>query len=67
MRRFPDFALAEYARVSRALLLYELGRTSDALLQLEDEEIILRGRPEVHAALAAMLYAGETCVDDSDL
>ena len=59
MRQFPDFALAEYARVARALLLYQLGRTSDALLQLEDEEIILRGRPEVHAALAAMIYTGE--------
>ncbi|KAI3438764.1 hypothetical protein D9Q98_001182 [Chlorella vulgaris] len=56
VKQFPDFATTEYARLSRALLLYQLGRTSDAILQLEDLEVALRGYSEVHAALAAVLY-----------
>jgi hypothetical protein len=34
----------------------QVGRTSDAIIQLEDEEVALRGYAEVHAALAAVLY-----------
>lgn len=30
---------------------------SEALLELEDEEVSLRGYPEVHVALAAIMYA----------
>jgi hypothetical protein len=55
--RYPDLALAERARVPRALLLYQVGRVEDALLALEDEEVALVGSAEVHAALAAVLYA----------
>jgi hypothetical protein len=33
-------------------------RVSDCLLQLEDEEVALRGYADVHAALAAVLYTG---------
>jgi tetratricopeptide (TPR) repeat protein len=57
VRQFPDFATTEYARLSRALMLYQEGRVSDAILQLEDLEVALRGYSEVHAALAAILYA----------
>lgn len=56
VQRYGDLALAERARVRRALLLYQVGRTDDALLQLEDEEVALRGNAEVHAALAVVLY-----------
>ena len=55
-RDYADLALSERARVPRALHLYELGQTNEALLELEDEEVALRGNAEVHAALAALLY-----------
>lgn len=54
--RYPDLALAERARIARALLLYQVDRPQDALLQLEDEEVALRGSAEVHAALAVVFY-----------
>ncbi len=57
VQRYGDLALAERARVRRALLLFQVGRTEDALLQLEDEEVALRGNAEVHAALATVLYS----------
>ncbi|GAB4816712.1 hypothetical protein N2152v2_003758 [Parachlorella kessleri] len=56
LRRFSDFAFTEFARIERALVLYQLGRVSEALLQLEDVEVALRGNSGVHAALAAVLY-----------
>lgn len=56
VQQFPEFATTEYARLARGLMLYQLGRTSDAILQLEDVEVTLRGYAEVHAALAAMLW-----------
>ena len=55
-RRFPGLAITERARVKRALLLYEVGQVQQALAELDDEEIALRGYAEVHAALAAILY-----------
>jgi len=54
--RYPDLALAERARIARGLLLYQVGKPQDALLQLEDEEVALRGNAEVHAALAVIFY-----------
>lgn len=35
VQQFPDFATTEYSRLARALTLYQLGRTSDAILALE--------------------------------
>ncbi len=35
----------------------QVGQVSNAILELEDEEVAFRGSAEVHAALAAMLYA----------
>lgn len=55
--KYPDYALAEYARVGRALLYYQAGDASRAILELESEEVVLTGYAEVHAALAAILYA----------
>jgi tetratricopeptide (TPR) repeat protein len=54
--RYPDLALAERARIARGLLLYQVGKPQEALLQLEDEEVALRGSAEVHAALAVIFY-----------
>lgn len=38
-------------------MLYQTGKTVDAVLEMEGEEEDLRGNAEVHAALAAMLYS----------
>ncbi|GMH35988.1 hypothetical protein BSKO_03856 [Bryopsis sp. KO-2023] len=57
IREFPDLAVTEYARVNRALMLYQTDQTSRAILELDDEEVVLRGNAEVHSALAAILYA----------
>ncbi|XP_024363544.1 uncharacterized protein [Physcomitrium patens] len=51
-----DLALADYARVGRALTLYEVGDRDEAIAEMEDMTLSLKGYPEVHAALAAALY-----------
>ncbi|KAJ1685890.1 hypothetical protein LUZ63_017280 [Rhynchospora breviuscula] len=57
IRDYKDFALTEYARVGRALVLYEIGDRDEAIAEMEDVSITLKGYPEIHAALAAALYA----------
>ncbi|GJM87828.1 hypothetical protein PR202_ga03822 [Eleusine coracana subsp. coracana] len=54
---YADLALAEYARVGRALVLYEIGDRDQSIAEMEDVSIALKGYPEIHAALAAALYA----------
>uniref|UniRef100_A0A0E0MKF7 Tetratricopeptide repeat protein n=1 Tax=Oryza punctata TaxID=4537 RepID=A0A0E0MKF7_ORYPU len=54
---YKDLSLSEYARVGRALVLYEVGDRDDAIAEMEDVSVALRGYPEIHAALAAALYA----------
>ncbi|KAK6922810.1 hypothetical protein RJ641_011114 [Dillenia turbinata] len=56
VENYKDFALSEYARVGRALALYEVGDRDEAIAEMEDVSISLKGYPEVHAALAAALY-----------
>ncbi|CAK9142675.1 unnamed protein product [Ilex paraguariensis] len=57
---YKDLALTEYARVGRAIALYEVGDRGQAIAEMEDVSISLKGYPgggsEVHAALAAALY-----------
>ncbi|KAF5184467.1 hypothetical protein FRX31_025946 [Thalictrum thalictroides] len=53
---YKDFAFSDYARVGRALALYEVGNREEAISEMEDVSISLKGYPEVHAALAAALY-----------
>ncbi|KAK7399379.1 hypothetical protein VNO78_10561 [Psophocarpus tetragonolobus] len=53
---YKDLALSEYARVGRALALYEVGDREEAIAEMEDVSISLKGYPEIHAALAAALY-----------
>lgn len=57
VRKDGDLALAAYARVGRALSLYEVGNRNEAIILLEGMSVELKGYPEVHAALAAALYA----------
>ncbi|EEF35753.1 uncharacterized protein LOC8263080 [Ricinus communis] len=56
VENYKDFAFSEYARVGRALALYEVGDKQEAIAEMEDVSISLKGYPEVHAALAAALY-----------
>ncbi|KAL3686829.1 hypothetical protein R1sor_013138 [Riccia sorocarpa] len=51
-----DLALAEYARVGHAVTLYEVGDRNEAITEMEDVSVALKGYPEIHAALAAALY-----------
>ena len=55
VHKFPDLAITEYARIHRAILLYQTGNPSRAILELEDEEVNLRGFAEV--SLIQMLKA----------
>ncbi|MBA0614434.1 hypothetical protein Godav_014733 [Gossypium davidsonii] len=57
VENYKDFAFSDYARVGRALALYEVGDKEEAFAEMEDVSISLKGYPEVHAALAAVLYA----------
>ena len=54
---YPDLAIVQYARVKHALMLFQSGKTIDAVLEMEGQEEEMRGNAEVHAALAAMLYS----------
>ncbi|KAM3702673.1 hypothetical protein ACB098_04G042100 [Castanea mollissima] len=56
VEKYKDFAFSDYARVGRALALYEVGDRDEAIAEMEDVSISLKGYPEVHAALAAALY-----------
>lgn len=38
------------------MLLYQTGNRRQAILELEDLEVAQRGNPEVHAALASIIY-----------
>ncbi|RWW37777.1 hypothetical protein BHE74_00057065 [Ensete ventricosum] len=53
IRDYKEFAFADYARVGRALVLYEIGDRDEAIAEMEDVSISLKGYP----ALAAALYA----------
>ncbi|XP_016648366.1 PREDICTED: uncharacterized protein LOC103327117 isoform X2 [Prunus mume] len=57
IEKYNDFAFSDYARVGRSLILYEVGNREEAIAEMEDVSISLKGYPEVHAALAAALYA----------
>ncbi|WVZ88782.1 hypothetical protein U9M48_035257 [Paspalum notatum var. saurae] len=57
VREYADLALSEYARVGRALVLYEIGDRDESIAEMEDVSVALKGYPEIHAALAAALYA----------
>ncbi|WOL00881.1 hypothetical protein Cni_G09594 [Canna indica] len=56
VRDYKEFAFSDYARVGRALVLYEIGDRDEAIAEMEDVSISLKGYPEIHAALAAALY-----------
>ena len=42
---YADLALSEYARVGRALVLYEIGDRDQSIAEMEDVSIALKGYP----------------------
>jgi hypothetical protein len=42
---YKDLAFSEYARVGRALALYEIGDREEAIAEMEDVSISLKGYP----------------------
>lgn len=56
-----DLALAEYARVGRAITLYEVGDKEEAFVEMEDASLSLKGYPGepdsicVHACIGALI------------
>lgn len=45
VKDYKDFALSDYARVGRALALYEVGDKDEAIAEMEDVSISLKGYP----------------------
>lgn len=52
---YPDLAITEYARLGRAVALFEFDKRR-SLLELFDESAAFAGYGEVHAALAVAVY-----------
>lgn len=45
VENYKDFAFTDYARVGRALALYEVGDKEEAFAEMEDVSISLKGYP----------------------
>lgn len=48
IEKYNDFAFSDYARVGRSLVLYEVGNREDAIAEMEDVSISLKGYPGTH-------------------
>lgn len=59
---YKDFAFSDYARVGRALALYEVGDREEAIAEMEDVSISLKGYPGLHMYLHHSLYILEPCM-----
>ncbi len=47
IENYKDFAFSDYARVGRALALYEVGDREEAIAEMEDVSISLKGYPGI--------------------
>lgn len=47
VEKYKDFAFSDYARVGRALALYEVGDRDEAIAEMEDVSISLKGYPGI--------------------
>lgn len=45
VENYKDFAFSDYARVGRAFALYEIGDREEAIAEMEDVSISLKGYP----------------------
>ena len=58
IKEYKDLAFTEYARVGRALALYEVGDRDEAIAEMEDVSISLKGYPGiVHHLLNLYIFA----------
>lgn len=48
VQNYKEFSLSEYARVGRALALYEVGDREEAIAEMEDVSISLKGYPGIY-------------------
>ena len=51
IEKYKDFAFSDYARVGRALALYEVGDRDEAIAEMEDVSISLKGYPGISTFL----------------
>ena len=51
VEKYKDFAFSDYARVGRALALYEVGDRDEAIAEMEDVSISLKGYPGISTFL----------------
>jgi hypothetical protein len=47
VENYKDFAFSEYGRFGRALSLYEVGDREEAIAEMEDISISLKGYPGI--------------------
>jgi len=53
---YADLALSEYARVGRALVLYEIGDRDQSIAEMEDVSIALKGYPGQQCVSSVSIY-----------
>ena len=64
VKQFPGLGLTERARIRKAVLLYETGQVDQAIVELDDEEVALRGNAEVASPpslLSTRMVLHSTC------
>ncbi|KAL5053263.1 hypothetical protein RYX36_033945 [Vicia faba] len=54
---YKDLAFSEYARVGRALALYEVGDREEAIAEMEDVSISLKGYPGMNVGLFIIKFS----------
>lgn len=57
VKNYKDFAFCEYARVGRALALYEVGDREEAIAEMEDVSVALKGYPGISKLDFPQFYA----------
>ena len=63
---YKDFAFSDYARVGRALVLYEIGDRDESIAEMEDVSISLKGYPGkisyAHRVLVLQIMTCKFCL-----
>lgn len=54
IEKYNDFAFSDYARVGRSLILYEVGNREEAIAEMEDVSISLKGYPGTSLYIALL-------------
>jgi len=59
VENYKDFAFSDYGRVGRALSLYEVGNREEAIAEMEDVSISLKGYPGIFPGFCIPLAVWE--------